>query len=213
MITDYFHTIDSYDKAYWLGFLFADGNVYKRKDRPNGYRIQFKLKDEDGYMVHKFHDTIDCHINVRNEPDGTRLIFTNNDMGLNLINWGCIPNKSKVVKFPYNLPDEYKWSFVRGYFDGNGSYQKHKNGCFYWRIHTGSKNFQRGIIDFLKEYGINLKEHDKQRNGCYEVSTAKREHLRIILPKMYENANDLYLKRKHDYAVKYANTEVTELLK
>lgn len=65
----------------------------------------------------------------------------------------------------------------------------------------------------ITDYFHTIDSYDKQRNGCYEVSTAKREHLRIILPKMYENANDLYLKRKHDYAVKYANTEVTELLK
>lgn len=211
MISNYFHTIDSYDKAYWLGLLFADGNVYKRSDRPNGYRIQLKLKEEDSYLIDRFRETLECHINVRHEEDGARLIFTNKEMGKDLIDLGCVPRKSLVVKFP-NIPDKYKWSFVRGYFDGNGSFLLHKNNCFYWRIFTGSRDFQRGLLDFLNEWDILLKERKLYDSGCYEVSTANKDYLKVILPNMYANTTDLYLKRKYDYAVKYANTEVSALL-
>ena len=93
MIDDYFKEIDTSDKSYFLGMMFADGNIYKRKDRKETYRIQLKLKKEDKYLVEKFSDCIASHIKVRDEKDGSRLIFTNKAIALDLISQGCIPKK------------------------------------------------------------------------------------------------------------------------
>ncbi len=43
MIEDYFETIDTKDKAYWLGFLMADGYNNPAK---NMIRIWLSIKDE-----------------------------------------------------------------------------------------------------------------------------------------------------------------------
>ena len=43
---NYFDKIDTPDKAYWLGFIWADGYIAKReRKQPNGcVRIEYNLK-------------------------------------------------------------------------------------------------------------------------------------------------------------------------
>ena len=42
---NYFDKIDSPDKAYWLGFIWADGYIAKRTRTQNGHtRIEYNLK-------------------------------------------------------------------------------------------------------------------------------------------------------------------------
>jgi len=50
-----FHTIDTEKKAYWLGFLFADGSVVKYLSRnTEQYKLDFTLKEADSHMVEAF---------------------------------------------------------------------------------------------------------------------------------------------------------------
>lgn len=46
----YFEVIDTEDKAYWLGFLYADGNIYYHKDKNGdrkGGKVELSLKSDD----------------------------------------------------------------------------------------------------------------------------------------------------------------------
>ena len=55
---DYFEKIDSNEKAYWLGLLYADGYVRKRKqcngEHNQGGIIGISLKNGDEYLIEKF---------------------------------------------------------------------------------------------------------------------------------------------------------------
>lgn len=53
---DYFDLIDTEEKAYFLGLLMTDGNVFEQKKRSK--MISLTLKKEDAYMVQAFRDAV-----------------------------------------------------------------------------------------------------------------------------------------------------------
>ena len=57
--SDYFENIDSEDKAYWLGFLFADGSVAKDRDR-----ISVALAEKDKFHIEKFAKEVPVELNI-----------------------------------------------------------------------------------------------------------------------------------------------------
>ena len=52
---DYFSVIDNSDKAYWLGFLYADGciNRYYRNEKLKAMNLELTLCDEDKKHLQK----------------------------------------------------------------------------------------------------------------------------------------------------------------
>ena len=50
---NYFEVIDSEDKAYWLGFISADGCVAK-SSKYNSYRLQIAISSIDSDHLNKF---------------------------------------------------------------------------------------------------------------------------------------------------------------
>ena len=72
---NYFETIDSEDKAYFLGFIFADGCV---TNDPKKYRYQLTLKlhSKDVGILEKFIKSIDGEMNIwKNKKRQTCEIF------------------------------------------------------------------------------------------------------------------------------------------
>lgn len=122
---EYFEVIDTEDKAYWLGFLFADGNVSARmKD------VSIVLADKDRGHLEKFLDAVDyegpgCIMDL--SSDGFTLNFKYSKVSLrstkmaqDLVDKGCLPNKSIDCGAPLGLPDELTKDFLRGLVDGDG---------------------------------------------------------------------------------------------
>lgn len=62
----YFDNIDSSDKAYWIGFIWADGYVCKR-DRGNRYEYNLKLElcKEDSKHLETFVKCIDGNYPIK----------------------------------------------------------------------------------------------------------------------------------------------------
>ena len=132
---NYFDVIDTEEKAYWLGFLFADGNISKSSwTRKNGtvkngcYRVEVSLKSEDIEHLEKFAKAIEYEKPIKISKasfrkERCRLSFNNKHMWQTLVNLGCTPAKSLTLKFPDYSIFKNKWliiSFIRGYIDGDG---------------------------------------------------------------------------------------------
>lgn len=108
------------ESCYWAGFLAADGNLYYNESR-NSYRLNCTIKDED--HLHKLKLAMNAdqpvkkytkyyHFNV----DGAKCLFED------LKAFNIIPRKSLVLEPPTVLTKErHVRSFIRGYFDGDGS--------------------------------------------------------------------------------------------
>ena len=153
---NYFDSIDTEEKAYWLGFIFADGNIskseriYKGKIKKGNYRFEVSLKDTDREHLEKFAKEISFEKEIKisqtnSKAKRCRLYFNNKHFWNTLNNYGCTPNKSLTLKFP-NISIFKDTSlikhFIRGYVDGDGSiaYKNAKHTDFQLRI-LGTEHF------------------------------------------------------------------------
>ena len=122
-----FEKIDNEEKAYWLGFFYADGYVLS-----NNYVAGICLQAKDVGHLHKFDRFVEAtENNVKYKPKLTKekifdlyqWVMHNENLYNSLIDKGCVPNKSLILTFPDEkiVPKKYVKDFIRGYFDGDGS--------------------------------------------------------------------------------------------
>ena len=114
-----FKKIDTEEKAYWLGFLYADG--YN-----NGKDVELTLQESDYNHLVKFRKFIgdeSIKILYKKKTKAYRIYIHSKEIAQDLINLGCFQAKSLTLKFPTEeqVPKYLIHHFMRGYFDGDGS--------------------------------------------------------------------------------------------
>lgn len=114
---DFFEEINTEEKAYWLGFLYADGNV---SNRDNTISIGLQLSDYTHLI--KLKSSIESKLDVKLDYNRSRcrFRFANSKTKSDLNGHGLVPRKSHVLKFPDTVPYLFIRHFIRGYFDGDG---------------------------------------------------------------------------------------------
>lgn len=210
----YFDEIDNQDKAYMLGFLYADGCNSSYYDN-NHYTVSMTLQMCDKYildeMCHKIGMNRDANviINSTNKKPYARIDIMNKHMVFQLDKLGVVPNKTRKTRFPYWMRKELYPHFIRGLLDGDGSIPKRLD-----RVHFCGSN---GLMNDLADV-INDKFGYRPTVGNYKISegisyvqlcgTKKRLE---FLDWIYDNADmkltrkyDLYLKMKDLYSYKLA---------
>lgn len=125
----YFETIDTQDKAYWLGFLYADGYVRMKNNRSGELRLKLGRKDKEHielfkYCIKSTHKIKDIKSFVtvgdkKYESDCSTFSIYNTKIVSDLYKHGCLNNKTFKIKLP-NLREDLIRHFIRGYFDGDG---------------------------------------------------------------------------------------------
>lgn len=92
-----FDKIDNEEKAYWLGFLYADGSVGSTDNR-----VELGLAEKDYNHLVKFKNFIglDNNISYRPQTKSYRYSFKNKIFKEILIKQGCVPKKSLILDFP-----------------------------------------------------------------------------------------------------------------
>lgn len=155
---DYFKVIDTEEKAYWLGFIFADGH--------NGTKgFELSLKESDVGHLEKFRTAIEGNmpIHYRERQKAYRIGVTSYEFRRNLENNGVTSNKSETAEFP-SLDSKLIRHFVRGYFDGDGSvgvyYHKPSNKNVLVVTLVGTEMMLNGILSHI---GIQTVLHSDPR--------------------------------------------------
>ena len=141
---DFFEKIDSQEKAYWLGFLYADGAIGSTN---NGIEVSLKSSDYDHLL--KLKESLGFkEKNIYKDEIRCRLTFTNKKTKEDLIKLGCFPKKSLSLKFPSKdqVPDEYLYDFIRGYVDGDGSVMINTKKTGGRLSLLGTKEFIEGLL-------------------------------------------------------------------
>ena len=202
-----FDVIDTEEKAYWLGFMYADG--YVSKDRKT---VELSLMGADVEHLQKFATFLHHRDGVRigtSKYNGKtfsrcRLILTNSHFNEALVKLGCIPNKSLILKFPditIFSSEELIRHFIRGYVDGDGHVGISQNDYSRFEI-IGTLEF----LDGIKHYFPNLftmayyKNKRKINTNTYFLSITGKKAAEFgdIL---YKDAS-IYLQRKYDKFIK-----------
>ena len=205
-----FDTIDTEEKAYWLGFIYADGTISSSplsESKNKNYEFELSLGLKDVEHLKKFARFIgwEDHVSI----DSFRCRFSVNSKHLwNVLNnYGCTPQKSLTLKFPiiesFNDLSLIR-HFIRGYWDGDGclSYtdSEHTNPNI---SVIGTSNFLMGIQKYLplnKEYKLNI-QHLESQNITKNFQIGGREAIRIA-EYLYGNSN-IYLNRKYEKYLEY----------
>lgn len=119
----YFQHIDGEAKAYWLGFLTADGSVRWNKEEGN-YSVCLGLKASDGDHIGKLESALGSNreplIETRKFGISARLTWYSKALVKDLIDHGVGPRKSTT---DYELPTiraDIEHHYWRGVFDGDG---------------------------------------------------------------------------------------------
>lgn len=115
---DYFENIDTENKAYWLGYLYADGNVSESKT--SNARVKLHLQTKDECVLHALASEIFVsEYKLQKYKNSVCLEIYSAKIRADLIKHGCAPNKTFLIRMP-NLRADLIRHFLRGIFDGDG---------------------------------------------------------------------------------------------
>ena len=162
-----FDVIDTEEKAYWLGFIYADGCIYSKEKR---FELELAIKDY-GHLLKfaKFLESrktnpIKLHNNVKNGKllKQCRIQFRSEHVWKALNDKGCVPNKTLILKFPDTsifADKKLIRDFMRGYIDGDGCLYLYKRKKSYPCLQClGTKEF---LLEFIQQLPISYKNTKK----------------------------------------------------
>lgn len=202
--SDYFHTINSSDKAYWLGLLYADGCV--ASDDTGNNKIGLGMIDRE--HIEKFLLALGATRNkitvVRpcgfaNASDIYYASIYDEEMRNDLISHGCVPQKTKLLESFPSIPNEFLFDFVRGYFDGDGCIRFDGNrNCYRMSFVCGSEEFLKSLQVVLGVPRLS-RSRSGSNGGAYHLSIAAQSDLLRIITLMYEHSTEQSrLNRKYE---------------
>lgn len=202
----YFHNIDTEAKAYFFGFLLADGNNYSKQ-----YRITLSLAEADKKILEDFKNEIKTTSEIKTNKsykethqDKKYLQINSKIMSNKLSEIGCVDRKSNILKFPKNIiPDNLMNHFIRGVFDGDGSISTSKHKTKNWKYHvfniTGNSEFLVDLQKILvKECNLNqtkLNKPKRYKNGTAMLVYGGAGNILKIRQWLYKDSK-FFLERK-----------------
>lgn len=202
-----FDSMDTEEQFYWLGFLYADGNISS-----TGNRLEVRLSINDLSHLEKFRKflglTTEIRIGVSQGYGFCHLAVRNKHLWNTLNDLGCIPKKSLTLQFPKLtiFPDKnFILHFIRGYVDGDGCLSYYLNYTKkYYRTKLnmlGTKSFLTTLNSLFGNKGYLI----SVSNNTYELSFSDVPS-RKLARFLYENAT-VYLDRKYKKYLEFCRIE------
>jgi hypothetical protein len=199
----YFQTINTEENAYFLGLLYADGNLGSSS---NGVSLILQVADK--HMLEAFSTAIYGFVKLEDNTrkgDGRYLgvnIYSQK-MHTDLIKLGCTPKKSFTITFPTIdiVPDHLMHHFIRGFMDGDGCIcitDENKPRVDF----TSALPFLEGLVAYLKlKLGLEITRFGG-RNPDRDTNTRNIQiggfpNVRLLLDFLYKDAT-IFLNRKKE---------------
>ena len=206
---DYFENIDTPLKAYFLGFIFADGWIVNRENYGN-YEFGIKLASKDKYLLELLNNELGgkniishidpqevliCQKQIAHSGHCDTLRVYSKKIVCDLMKHGIETNKSLKETIPI-VDDSLFFDFLRGYIDGDGCYYVDNNQT-YMHITCGNRLPLEYIQNKLLQFDIKTKiytENDRK----YRLMCTSFNEMNKLINRMYYK-NDLFcLERKFE---------------
>ena len=227
---DFFKNIDNEEKAYWLGFIAADGWTTVNETSNSG-SIGIELQYKDINHLKKFNksicgnykiDTLNKTCEVSTYPDRIhkmcRIRVFSIDMVHDLYKFGVTTDKTYNFHIP-NIPENLMRHFIRGYFDGDGCVRTRTRKLASDQIvEYPLCDFSSVDINFLEELRRYIYDNlgicsyiYTEKSGCSRLCIHKNEHTTDFLNYLYNDA-EIYLDRKYEKYLSIINNTTHESL-
>jgi len=192
-----FSLIDTEEKAYWLGFLYADGYV----DEKEGLII-LGLKAEDGEHINKFRTFLQTDApyqdKINNGGHAYRFFrLYDKQLVADLNRQGLYKKKSLTLQPAFIMPPELVIHWTRGVFDGDGSIYPHTSPRASERYYMGLVGTE-AMLTFIQSIWDVKRKLDFNRS-VPKFTICKKEEVNRVLKLLYDDST-VYLQRKYDLA-------------
>lgn len=200
---NYFSIIDTPQKAYWLGFLSADGYI----SEDNGV-VTIRLQHKDRSHLESFLKNIESSKKVKaikinldgKEHLQSGVSVNSRKMVNDLVSHGCYQGKSLTLKPPSFLKeDSLIDAWILGYYDGDGGISVYDSpyGRRFISYFTGTYE----VISFIKEkYSLGqkiLREHNCEHN-TFKIQLTEGPTIDTLSRLYVSELDEVVLKRKHE---------------
>gem|GEM_PF-1143015 len=191
----YFENIDTPEKAYWFGFLFADGNVNKDRNR-----IIVGLSQKDEYHLELLKQDLQSEQPLEYEIlNGSPCVFlrmNSKKMAEDLVKHGI-----KTQKAFESIPEYLLNHFIRGLFDGDGwvRYRIASNGVSIdFEVGFVNKDIEivKKVQKIFKKISGSKSERIREYKGGFDFAIGGRRQVEKIGYWLYNNATRYLIRKK-----------------
>lgn len=193
----FFNTLNQIN-SYYLGFFAADATV--RKER-NEIKIGLSSIDKDFLIELKEYLKSEKEIKTYITNNGfecCEFCFSSAQIKQDLAKYNIVPNKTYKGLTLSLIPDEFKLSFIKGFFDGDGSfvYNKETKQC-----KVSFVSHTRDILEDIKNYFNSGNIYQDKRTEVYSLEFSTHPSIEIM--NKFYNISTPCLKRKHQKYLDY----------
>lgn len=214
--SNYFEVIDTEEKAYWLGFICADGCVSYCKSNGN-YIFKIALQKSDDDFLKKFIKAIDGNFDLKYKEINTSIqgretkkyetcevSFRDKKFTADLLKYfDC--NKTEYLRIPSQVPQDLIRHFIRGFSDGDG--------CFYCNLDKRDKSYEivGKCYDMLNDIKNEFAKNDifsdifRKRKTNWKLGVYRIKELVKLQSYLYDGAT-IFMERKY-----YKSQEILKL--
>ena len=209
-------------QAYWFGWLYADG--YNQPSKNNFY---LRLQEQDIKVIENFKRDLEFSGRVlveKRKPFSlmgkpikqyqNRVLIrpTSKYTSSQLANLGIVPNKSSITGFPYWLREDLIPHFLRGVFEGDGTFSFPDSWNKFECNLIANEDFLKGVdLHIQKIIPLTRRAKYSFGNGCRVFRIAGNENAIPFFNYLYENHQGLILERKLEIFRKIYNFKLNTI--
>lgn len=200
LIINYFEHIDCEEKAYLLGFIFADGCV-------NNGQLWIDINNKDREILEKIRELFNSNCKISTRIKGksimSRITIKNVSFVSYLEQYGIVKNKTKETKhLPIDkIPVVFQKDFLRGLIDGDGWITKDDKNKWHIGYVTQYVTTAEDFVTIINNF-LTPQWHNKiiRRNDKYAVVQIQSQiQVEQLAHALYAD-NNICLSRKFQLA-------------